>query len=90
MRCLWRLKTLLVLCGLAFFPLSALAQSVVVMPYVQSGHNNTTISSDSKILHWFTDQTPGEFTVEFQLPNGPWHNVTPAHIALDFPALKVK
>jgi acid phosphatase type 7 len=90
MRCLGRLKTVLLLCCLACFPSSALAQSVVVMPYVQSGHKNTTNGSDSKILHWFTDQTPGEFTLEFQLPNGPWRNVTPARIALDFPALKVK
>jgi hypothetical protein len=90
MRCLGRLKIVLLQCCLAIFPSSALAQSVVVMPYVQSGHNNTTNSSDSKTLHWFTDQTPGEFTLEFQLPNSPWRNVVPARIALDFPALKVK
>jgi hypothetical protein len=84
------LEIVLLLFCLAFFPSLAHAQSVVVMPYVQSGHKDTTNGSDSKTLHWFTDQTPGEFTLEFQLPNGPWRNVAPARIALDFPVLKVK
>ncbi|HEY0456364.1 MAG TPA: metallophosphoesterase [Verrucomicrobiae bacterium] len=41
------------------------AQHVVVKPYVQPDFSPGSLEKDQKILIWFTDQTPGDFTVEF-------------------------
>jgi hypothetical protein len=90
MRCLLHVSSVLSLWLLGFFPSLADAQSVIVKPYVQPGSGKASNGSDSKTLHWFTDQTPGVYTVEYQLPNGTWRSVTPARIALDFRALTAK
>ncbi len=71
-------------------PSTALAQTVVVLPYVQSGSGSTAGDSDAKSLHWFTDQTPAKFTVEFQRANGEWSSAAPTRSALDFPQFKGK
>jgi len=67
---------------------AARAQAVVVQPYVQPGDGRTLTGTDVKVIRWFTDQTPGEFVVEFQTPGGKVRTATPARIALDFPEYK--
>jgi hypothetical protein len=67
---------------------AARAQTVVVQPYVQPGDGRTLTGTDVKVISWFTDQTPGEFVVEFQTPGGKLRTATPARLALDFPEYK--
>jgi acid phosphatase type 7 len=64
--------------------LSALAQDVVVLPYVQPGDGRVLTGTDVKVISWLTDQQPGEFVVEFQTPGGPMRIVKPVQMALDF------
>jgi hypothetical protein len=65
------------------------AQTVLVQPYVQPGDGRTLTGSDVKVIRWLTDQTPGEFVVEFATPGGATRTVKPARIAFDFPAVKI-
>ena len=52
---------------LAWLPVpSGLAQTVHVLPYVQPGDGRTLAGADVKVIRWLTDQTPGDFSVEFQ------------------------
>lgn len=83
------LKKLLALTCLAILPSLALGQSVVVMPYVQPGDARSSSASDSKVLHWFTEQKPADYTVEYRVPEGKWRTAKVARIALDFAELKV-
>jgi acid phosphatase type 7 len=83
--------TLGVILSLAsLLPLSAVAQVVVVQPYVQPGDGRVLTGTDVKVISWFTDQQPGGYIVEFQTPGGPMRTAKPAMIALDFPALATK
>ncbi|MEY2881637.1 MAG: hypothetical protein RLZZ15_4017 [Verrucomicrobiota bacterium] len=43
------------------------AQQLLVPPYVQPGELATLDARDEKIIAWLTDQTPGDFTVEFSV-----------------------
>ncbi|CAN5389744.1 hypothetical protein BH11PLA2_BH11PLA2_48410 [soil metagenome] len=56
-------------------------------PYVQPGDRSATDSTDSKRLCWLTNQTPGEFVVEYESSNGKSATVKPERIALDFDKL---
>jgi len=64
------------------------AQTVLVLPYVQPGDGRTLTGSDVKVIHWLTDETPGEFRADFYLPGGVVRTVRPMHVALDFPVPK--
>jgi hypothetical protein len=82
-------KKLLALTCLAVLPSLALGQTVVVMPYVQPGAARPGSDKDSKVLHWFTEQKPADYTVEYRVPGGKWLAAKAARIALDFAELKV-
>ncbi len=55
------------------------AQNVLVQPYIQPGDG-----ADSMSVIWMTDQTPGDFIVEYSAKNLPARTVKPELVALDF------
>jgi predicted phosphodiesterase len=57
---------------------------ILVKPYVQPGNGSGLGKSDVKVLCWFTEQKPGEFVVEYEVPGRPVGTVTPERVALDF------
>jgi predicted phosphodiesterase len=66
-------------------------QTVLIKPYVQPGDGSTLSGSDVKVISWFTDPTPGEFTIEYMLPGEKSaHTAAIARMALDFEASKTK
>jgi hypothetical protein len=65
---------------------SALAQKVLVQPYVQPGDGRSLVGADVKVIHWWTDQIVGDFVVEYQAPWGQVQAVKPARLVLDFAA----
>lgn len=67
---------------------AALAQTVVVLPYLQPGDGRNLAGADVKVIRWLTDHKPGEFTVEFQIGAGPLKYAAIERIALDFDELK--
>jgi hypothetical protein len=67
---------------------AARSQTVLVLPYVQPGDGRTLTGTDVKVIHWLTDQTPGDFRVDFYLPGDAVRAVRPERVALDFPAAK--
>jgi hypothetical protein len=66
----------------------ALAQVILVQPYVQPGDGRGLAGADVKVLRWLTDQTAGSFVVEFQTPGGPLRTARPTRLALDFPVAR--
>ena len=60
------------------------APTVLVLPYVQPGDGATLTGSDVKVICWLTDQTPGEFVVEYAVNGGPAQSVRPTRTRLDF------
>jgi predicted phosphodiesterase len=66
---------------------AAIAQNIVVMPYIQPGNGSTLSQTDTKVICWVTDQTPGKFVVEYRVNGGPVQYATAATMKLDFPAL---
>jgi hypothetical protein len=68
---------------------AARCQVILVQPYVQPGDGRTLSGADVKVVRWLTDQTPGEFIVEFQVQAGALRVVKPTRTALDFPPLKM-
>jgi predicted phosphodiesterase len=74
-------------CALCAGP--AAAQQIYVRPYVQPGDGRTLTGTDTKVICWVTDQTPGEFVVEFTAADATG-SVKPVRVQLDFPPLKVK
>lgn len=62
---------------------SALAQAVLVAPYVQPGNGTSLDGQDVKVIAWLTDQKPGEFTVEFGPAKQFDKSATPARVALN-------
>lgn len=59
------------------------AQTVIIKPYVQPGHGSALNGRDSKVITWFTDQKPGQFTVEFGPTTGYGKTAAPVRTALD-------
>lgn len=51
---------------LVFVLPSALAQNILVPPYIQPG-NVSTLAKEEKVIIWQTDSIPGTFKVEFAL-----------------------
>jgi acid phosphatase type 7 len=84
-----RVKKLLALTCLAILPSLAIGQTVVVMPYVQPGDARSKSDKDAKVLHWFTEQKPADYTVEYRVPDGKWRAAKATHIVLDFAKLEV-
>jgi acid phosphatase type 7 len=68
---------------LALAPGSPLpAQTVVIRPYVQPGNGAELGAADVKVVAWLTDQTAGDFRVEFG-PTTAFGSVTaPARVSL--------
>ncbi len=62
------------------------AQTVLVQPYIQPGEGSTLEGADSKTILWLTDQTPGEFRVEYSAKDLPARVAKPARVQLDFAA----
>jgi hypothetical protein len=81
-------RLLAVACALWAAP--AQAQQVYVLPYVQPGDGATLAGADTKVICWLTDQTPGEFVVEYDGPDGLKGTATPVRVRFDFPPLKAK
>jgi len=69
---------------------SASAQTLLVKPYVQPGDGSELRASDVKVICWLTDQTPGTFAVEYDLPAGGTRTVEPVRVALNFAAVAEK
>jgi hypothetical protein len=67
----------------------ALAQEILVQPYVQPGDGRFLLGTDVKVISWMTDQKPGEFVVEFQTPEGLVRTAQPVRMALDFKVPKI-
>lgn len=57
--------TLLILC-----PTAAIAQQLLVPPYLQPG-NSSSLSKEMKVIIWQTDSLPGNFSVEFVQSGAP-------------------
>ena len=74
----------LTLAVFGLFSSLALAQEILVQPYVQPGDGRFLQGTDVKVISWMTDQKPGEFVVEFQSPGGPVRTAQPVRMALDF------
>ena len=72
--------------ALVSFAASLAAQTVLVKPYVQSTDDGTGGARDTKLLVWFTDQVPGEFTVEFGAGDAARSKVSPSRIAINLDA----
>ncbi len=60
------------------------AQTIIVRPYVQPGDGSTLNGTDVKVITWVTDQTPGNFTVEYSWKGGTARTAVPQRVALDF------
>jgi hypothetical protein len=84
------LLALALLAAVGFLSSAAPAPEIVVQPYVQPSDSRDLPARDVKIIRWFTDQTPGDFTVEFQVHGGAVRSASVERIALDFPALPMK
>jgi hypothetical protein len=67
---------------------TAIAQEILVQPYVQPGDGRTLTGTDVKVISWLTNQQPGEFVVEYQTPGGPVCSAKAKRISLDFPLYK--
>jgi predicted phosphodiesterase len=78
------MKSLLPAAVALLLPPFLCAQTVLVKPYVQPGNGSTLEGTDVKVIEWVTDQTPGEFTVEFAVPGAPPRTAKPERVALDF------
>lgn len=73
------------LCLLFFLGSASLqAETVLVQPYVQPGDGSSLERTDVKMIVWLTDQTPAEFTVEFNVKGKPVRNAKVERVALDF------
>ena len=75
------------LTALVLFAIAArlCAQTVLVQPYLQPGDG-----PDSMTVIWLTDQTPGDFTVEYGAKNLPTRPAKPERVTLDFGVAKGK
>lgn len=60
------------------------AQQVIVKPYVQPGDAGSSRTGEELVICWLTDQTPGDFGVEYGLADGPMQAASPERVALDF------
>ncbi len=69
---------------LAVLAAPASAQTILVKPYVQPGDGAALGKADVKVLCWFTDQKPGEFVVEYEVPGVRPVTLKPERVALDF------
>src|SRR5579864_7990766 len=83
-----RLFTSILLLLGCFQARAAFAQKVLVLPYVQPGDGRTLNGSDVKVIHWWTDQIAGDFTLEYQAPWGKICSIKPICLALAFPPPK--
>jgi hypothetical protein len=61
----------------------ATAQTVLIRPYIQPGASRTD-KADGRVIHWFTNQKPGEFVVEYRLPVSEWKAISVSRQTLDF------
>jgi predicted phosphodiesterase len=66
------------------------AQTILVKPYIQPGDGATLAGTDVKVVAWLTDQTPGEFTVEYAAKGQPARIAKVERVALDFAKPKAK
>jgi predicted phosphodiesterase len=71
---------------LLVFAATLRAQTILVQPYVQPGNGANLVGSDVKVIAWLTDQTPGDFEVEFTVENSRAEKVQPERTTLDFAA----
>ena len=76
--------------ALVAYATGAIAQTVLVKPYVQPGNGAALGGTDVKVLTWLTDQKPGEFTVEFSVPGQPMQTAKIERLQLDFAPPKSK
>ena len=83
------MPTRLALLGFAFVAL-AHGQTVLVKPYVQPGDGASLSGADVKVIEWLTDQTPGEFTVEYGIQDQPMRTAVAERDQLDFDGPKPK
>ncbi|MGN6553952.1 MAG: metallophosphoesterase [Verrucomicrobiota bacterium] len=74
----------LALLAVALFSATLPAQTILVQPYVQPGNSSARHESDAKSIQWLTDQTPGDFTVEYTLPDHSVRTAKPERVTLDF------
>jgi hypothetical protein len=73
----------LVLFVAACCPIAATAQDILIRPYIQPGASRTD-KTDGRVIHWFTNQKPGEFVVEYRLPVSDWKPISVSRQTLDF------
>ena len=78
----------LAICLAATGATPSFAQNILVKPYVQPGNGVSLEGTDVKVIAWLTDQTPGEFTVEFGVKGAVPGTVRPERVALDFAMAK--
>src|SRR5262245_46202445 len=65
------------------------AQTVLVLPYLQPGNGSTFSGSDVKVLGWLTDQKPGEFIVEYAAKGARQQAAPVERVQLDFGPAKI-
>ena len=78
------MKSPLLVCAALLLPSLAVAQTVLVKPYVQPGNGSTLTGADVKVIAWVTEQKPGDFTVEFAVKGAPMRTAKAERVALDF------
>jgi predicted phosphodiesterase len=61
-----------------------LGQQVVVKPYIQPSYNKAFADLDEKLVVWFTDQTAGDFEVEYGVKGEAFKTVKPQRQPLFF------
>ena len=64
-------------------PSALLAQTVLVKPYIQPGDGSSLEGTDVKVIAWLTDQTPGDFIVEYAIAGGSPKTAVPERVSLD-------
>lgn len=81
-------RHLLLLISFLFLAALASAQEFIAKPYLQPGPQGPVGQTDTLLLRWITDSTPGNFTVTVQPVGGPSRNVAFTFEPLDFPKSK--
>jgi predicted phosphodiesterase len=78
------MKWFWLLLGLLACKPAVLGQQVVVKPYIQPSYSKISPELDERLVVWFTDQTAGDFEVEYGAKGEPLKTVKPQRQPLFF------
>jgi predicted phosphodiesterase len=78
------MKWLALFIGLLAFVPGGVGQQVVVKPYIQPSYSKASPEKDERLVIWFTDQTLGEFEVEYGVKGEALKSIKPQRQPLYF------